>query len=213
MLAHNQGQMLNAARLAGSLGVSGQTVARYLDVPVEVLLVRRLQPWAVNGGKRLVRAPKVYVRDSGILHALLGIENKERLLGHPVAGSSWEGFVIDNLLASAPPGTRATFYRTAAGAEIDLLLEMRSGSPWAIEAKRSGSWPNPAKGFHIACDDIAAVRRFVVYPGTESFRLDAKTEAVPLRTMIAELKQGDPVPGEGTTERGATITGKKAPRK
>ena len=127
--------------------MSGQTVARYLDVLVDVLLVRRLQPWAGNDGKRLVRAPNVYVRDSGILHALLGIENKERLLGHPVAGSSWEGFVIDNLLACAPPGTRATFYRTAAGAAIDLLLEMRSGSPWAIEVKRSASWPNPAKGF------------------------------------------------------------------
>ena len=190
MLAHNQGQTLNAARIAGGLGVSGQTVARYLDVLVDLLLVRRLPPWMSNAGKRLVRLPKVYVRDSGTVHALLGIENKDRLLGHPVAGPSWEGFVIENLLASALPGTRASFYRTSAGAEIDLLMEMRAGAPWAIEVKRSVSAPNPSKGFHIACEDVAAARRFVVYPGTERFRLDPKTEVVPLVDMMAELKAG-----------------------
>jgi len=193
MLAHNHGQLLTSSRIAASLGVSGQTVARYLDVLVDLLLVRRLQPWSANAGKRLVRSPKVYVRDSGVLHALLGIENKERLLGHPVAGTSWEGFVIENLQAVALPGTRPSFYRTQAGAEIDLLIEMRSGSPWAIEVKRSVSSPHPTRGFHIACEDVQAERRFVVYPGTERFRLDAKTEVVPLRDMISELRLGSPM--------------------
>ena len=109
MLAHNQGQLLNAARLAAGLGVSGQTVARYLDILVDLLLVRRLQPWTANLAKRLVRSPKVFVRDSGIVHALLGVTDQEQLLGHPVVGSSWEGFVIENLLQPSqlpqPPGS------------------------------------------------------------------------------------------------------------
>jgi len=204
MLAHNHSQMLNAARVASGLGVSAQTVARYLDVLVDLLLVRRLQPWMANGGKRLVRAPKVFVRDSGILHALLGIENKDRLLGHPTVGASWEGFVIDNLLASASEGTRASFYRTAAGAEIDLVLEIRSGSPWAIEVKRSVGSPNPSKGFHIGSDDLGARRRFVVYPGTERFQFDAKTEVLPLTEMIAELRAASPFVGARATAREKT---------
>lgn len=190
MLAHNQGQLLNAARLAGSLGVSGQTVARYLDILVDLFLVRRLPPWNANAGKRLVRSPKVYVRDSGVVHTLLGIEDKERLLGHPVAGSTWEGLIIENLLAVAPQGTRSSFYRTTQGAEIDLVLEMPSGDLWAIEVKRSVGSPHPAKGFHIACDDIKAARRFVVYPGTEEFALDAKTRAIPLPDLMRLVSGG-----------------------
>ena len=108
MLAHNQGQMLNAAQLASGLGVSGHTVARYLDIMVDLLLVRRLQPWAANAKKRLVRTPKVYVRDSGLLHALLGIRNQEELLGHPVVGSSWEGLLIENILNALPPTAQPT---------------------------------------------------------------------------------------------------------
>ena len=109
MLAHNQGQMMNAAQLAAGLGISGQTVARYLDIMVDLLLVRRLQPWASNVGKRLVRSPKVYVRDSGLLHTLLGIRDQETLLGHPVVGSSWEGMVIENILSTLLPNTQAGF--------------------------------------------------------------------------------------------------------
>ena len=123
MLGHNQGQMLNAAQLAAGLGISGQTVARYLDIMVDLLLVRRLQPWASNAGKRLVRSPKVYVRDSGLLHTLLGIRDQETLLGHPVVGSSWEGMIIENILDTVPANTQAWFYRTSVGAEIDLILE------------------------------------------------------------------------------------------
>lgn len=185
MLAHNQGQMLNAARLAGSLGISGQTVARYLDTLVDLLLVRRLQPWASNTAKRLVRSPKVYVRDSGIVHALLGIGGQEELLGHPVAGQSWEGFVIENLIAAAPPGSNAWFYRTSAGAEIDLLLEYGSRKRWAIEVKRSISSPNPSRGFHLACEDVKATRRLVIYPGEERYHIDSLTEVMPLSAVLA----------------------------
>jgi len=185
MLAHNQGQMLNAARLAASLGVSGQTVARYLDLLVDLLLVRRLQPWTSHAAKRLVRSPKVYVRDSGIVHALLGIPDQEPLLGHPIVGPSWEGFVVENLLSAAPPGSKAWFYRTPAGAEIDLLLDFGPQGRWAIEVKRSLS-PHPSKGFHLACEDLQATRRLVVYPGKERYRLDAATEAIPLSVLLTE---------------------------
>jgi uncharacterized protein len=183
MLAHNHSQMLNAAKLAGSLGVSGQTVARYLDVLVDLLLVRRLRPWGNNAGKRLVRAPKVYVRDSGLVHALLRIRDREELFGHPIVGASWEGFVIENILAAVPSGTNAWFYRTSAGAEVDLLLEMGARQLWAVEVKRSLN-PHPSKGFHYACQDVKPNRRFVVYPGQERFRLDSWTEAIPLKDLI-----------------------------
>ncbi|MBK9169593.1 MAG: ATP-binding protein [Bryobacterales bacterium] len=185
MLAHNQGQLLNAARLASGLGVSGQTVARYLDTLVDLLLVRRLQPWTANPAKRLVRSPKTYVRDSGVVHALLGIGDRETLLGHPVAGPSWEGFVIENGLALLPAGSRAWYYRTAAGAEIDLLVEHAGGALWAIEVKRSLSSPHPSKGFHLACEDLGVERRTVVYPGTERYALDSGVEIVPLAMLRA----------------------------
>lgn len=148
MLAHNQGQMLNAAQLASGLGVSGHTVARYLDIMVDLLLVRRLQPWATNAKKRLVRTPKVYVRDSGLLHALLDIRDMETLMGHPVVGASWEGMLIENILDTLPATARSTFYRSAAGAEIDLVIEFNAKERWAIEIKRSISNPAP-KGASI----------------------------------------------------------------
>jgi hypothetical protein len=179
MLAHGQGQLFHAAPLASGLGVSGHTLARYLDVLVDLLLVRRLQPWGGNLKKRLVRSPKVFVRDSGLVHTLLGIRDQEELLGHPVAGPSWEGFVIENLLSLAPPGASAFFYRSSAGAEIDLLVEFAAGHRHAVEIKRSLSDPRPSKGFYLACDDLKVRGRWVVYPGRERFRLDARTEVVP----------------------------------
>jgi hypothetical protein len=192
MLAHSQGQLLNASRLASGLGVSGQTVARYLDTLVDLLLVRRLPPWTANHSKRLVRSPKVYVRDTGVTHALLTIPDLETLLGHPVAGPSWESFVIENLIAAAPAGSRAWFYRTAEGAEIDLLLDLGTVGRWAIEVKRSLANPSPSKGFHLASDDVKATRRLVVYPGQEPYRIDAKTEVTPLDRLARSLgKTGD----------------------
>jgi predicted AAA+ superfamily ATPase len=189
MLAHNQGQMLNAAQLASGLGVSGHTVARYLDIMVDLLLVRRLQPWATNAKKRLVRTPKVYVRDSGLLHALLDIRDMETLMGHPVVGASWEGMLIENILDVLPATARSTFYRSAAGAEIDLVVEFNAKERWAIEIKRSISNPAPQKGFYIGCEDIRATRQIVLYPGDERFNLDAKTEVMPLRTFLSDVLQ------------------------
>lgn len=182
MLAHMQGGMLNAAQLARSLGVDGKTVARYLDLLVDLLLVRRLPPFHANVGKRLVKSPKVYVRDSGIVHALLGLDGREAVLGHPVAGGSWEGFVLENLLAAAPERTRAYFYRTAAGAEIDLVLEMPGGRLWAIEIKR-GLAPTLDKGFHHARENLKPERSFIVYSGEDRYPKGEGIEVI----GIAEL--------------------------
>jgi hypothetical protein len=187
MLAHLQGSTLNSARLAASLGISGQTVARYLDLLVDLLLVRRLPPWTPgNPGKRLVRSPKVYVRDSGIAHALLGIRERDDLLGHPVAGASWEGWVIENLIAAAPDGTQAAFYRTASGAEIDLVLALNPRRLWAIEVKRSLA-PRVERGFQQASEDLEVETRFVVYPGSERFPLGREARAIGLGSLMAEL--------------------------
>ena len=185
MLAHQQGGLLNAAALARSLGVDGKTVASYLDLLVDLLLVRRLRPWHANAGKRLVKSPKVYVRDSGIAHALLDIGTTDDLLAHPVAGGSWEGFVIENILALAPEGTNAHFYRTGAGAEIDLVIEF-GRHRWAIEIKRSSA-PKLTRGFHVACEDIEPTERFVVYPGREAFPMGEGIEAVPLGDLLEHL--------------------------
>jgi len=187
MLAHEQGTILNHAAVAGGIGVSGQTVARYLDLMVDLLLVRRLQPWATNVGKRLIRSPKIYVRDSGLVHALLGLRDLDAVLGHPVTGGSWEGFVLENLLAAAPDGTRPWFYRTNAGAEIDLVLELPPKERWAIEIKRSSA-PTLARGYYIGCDDVKATRRLVVHTGDESFSLGDGVEAVTLADAVNALE-------------------------
>ena len=187
MLAHEQGQLLNASKLAASLGVSGQTIARYLDLLCDLMLVRRLQPWERNVRKRLVRTPKVYVRDSGLVHALLDLGTRDEVLGHPVAGGSWEGWAVENLVAAAPPGTSAWFYRTAAGAEVDLVLELPRRQRWAIEIKRSRA-PAVSKGFHLGAKDIGATRRLVVYPGSESFSLGNGITAVPLIGAMREIE-------------------------
>jgi len=186
MLSHNQGGIVNASILARSLEVSSVTVGRYLDLMADLLLVRRLQPWTFNVGKRLVRAPKVYVRDSGITHALLNIPGYNDLLGHPVAGGSWEGFVIENLLSVAPERALPYYYRTPGGAEIDFILEFSGSEKWAIEIKRSSS-PSLSRGFHIACDDIKADRRYVVYSGKDKFPLGNGVTAIPLPALMQEL--------------------------
>lgn len=183
MLAHNQGELLNAAKLASSLGVDGKTVARYLDLLVDLLLVRRLKPWHSNSGKRLVKSPKIYVRDSGITHALLGIGDREALLGHPVCGRSWEGFVIENCLSVAPPHTEAGFYRSSAGAECDLLLTFPDQTTWAIEIKRSLS-PSLQKGFYFAQEDIKPAASFLVYPGAESYSVAEGVKAIGLLALL-----------------------------
>ncbi len=187
MLAHSQGGLLNAASLARSLAVDGKTVASYLDLLVDLLLVRRLPPWHGNLRKRLVKSPKIYVRDSGLVHALLRVADREALLAHPVAGASWEGMVIESLIAAAPSGTAAYFFRSAAGAEIDLLLHPPGqAAPWAIEIKR-GLAPKIEKGFYLACDDVKPQRKRVVYGGVERFPLADSVDVVSLVDLCEEI--------------------------
>lgn len=186
MLAHAQGGLLNAAALSRGLGVDGKTVSRYLNLMTDLLLVRRLSPWRRNVGKRLVKSPKVYVRDSGIVHALLGLTSKEDLLGHPVVGASWEGFVIETLVSRLPDGSEASYYRSSGGAEIDLIVTLPGHRPWAIEVKRSLN-PRPRKGFHSACNDVRPERKLVVYPGAERYGITPDTEAIALLDLAREL--------------------------
>ena len=188
MLAHTQGGLLNAAALARGLGVDNKTVSRYLDLMVDLLLVRRLAPWRRNVGKRLVKSPKVYVRDSGIVHALLGLGSKEEVTGHPVVGMSWEGFVIETLLSIAPERAEASFYRASGGAEIDLILTLPGRRPWAVEIKRSLD-PRPRKGFHSACEDVRPEAKFVVYPGEERYRIAEDIEAVSVGGLAGEVAE------------------------
>jgi len=187
MLAHSQGGQLNTAQLGASLGLSAPTARGYVELLEDLLLVRTLRPWSGNVRKRLVKSPKVYLRDSGITHALLGLETLDDLLGHPVAGPSWEGFIIENLIACLPTGGEVCFYRTAAGAEIDLVIQ-RGQEITAIEIKRSTA-PTLSKGFHLGCADIGATERFVVYPGDERFPLTKDTEAIPLVELMVLLRE------------------------
>ena len=187
MLAHNQAQILNAASLARGLAVDGKTVAGYLDLLVDLLVVRRLPAWHRNVGKRLVKSPKVYVRDTGIAHALLGIRDKEALLGHPVVGQTWESFIIETLITTAPDGTEAHYYRTSNGTEIDLLLTLPNRELWAIEVKRSSA-PKIERGFHSACADLKPHKGFFVYAGIERFPLDKTTDAIGI-VELAEMLQ------------------------
>jgi uncharacterized protein len=186
MLSHNQGGLFSAAPLAKSLSVDGKTVARYLDLMVDLLLVRRLMPFHINTRKRTVKSPKVYVRDSGLVHALLNIEDMDQLNGHPVVGTSWEGFVIENLLSVLPWQVQTFFYRTSAGAEIDLVMELLPGKYWAVEIKR-GLSARLEKGFYSAYEDLKPDRTFVVYSGNERYQIDKKIEAIGLKELMLIL--------------------------
>ena len=186
MLAHSQGGLWNAAALARSLAVDGKTVARYVDLLVDLLLVRRLPPFHANVRKRLAKSPKVYVRDSGIVHTLLRLDDTEGVLGHPIAGASWEGFVIETLIRAAPERARASFYRTASGVEIDLILELPGARVWAIEIKR-GLAPAVDKGFRVALDDVKPDRAFLVHGGDDRYPKGCGVEAIGLRALAEEL--------------------------
>jgi predicted AAA+ superfamily ATPase len=188
MLAHAQGSMLNQARLAASLAVSAPAVGRYVDLLVDLLLVRRLPAWSGNIGKRLTRAPKIYIRDSGLVHGLLDIEEMHDLLGHPVAGASWEGFAIETLIAAAGDRRRALFYRTEDGAEIDLVLERGGEVEMAIEIKRSTA-PTLTRGFDLACEVLRPRERYVVHGGSEAWPMRADIQAVPLGWLVERLSE------------------------
>jgi predicted AAA+ superfamily ATPase len=182
MLAHEQGRTLNAAMLARSLEVSSPTVGRYVDLLADLLLIRRLAPWSGNVAKRLVRAPRVFVRDSGLLHALLELPDLDAVLGHPVVGGSWEGFVIETLLAAAGDALTPSFYRTQDGAEMDLVLERGGRVAFAVEVKRSSA-PVLSRGYYHACQVLRPERRLVVHGGDASWS-DAGVEYVSLSDAV-----------------------------
>lgn len=183
MLAHNQGQVINQSKIAGNLSVSVPTVRRYLDLLTDLLLIRPLRPWAGNIGKRLVKSPKYYIRDSGLTHALLGIQTLDELMGHPVVGKSWEGFVIENLLVVAPRRAIPFFFETSSHAEIDLVFETGPKNRIAIEIKRSLS-PALSSGFYNTCTALGIKDRYIVYPGTESFPLSKDVRVMSLKEMM-----------------------------
>ena len=185
MLAHNQGQMLNASRIASGLDVSSPTVNRYIDLLVDLFLVRRLEPLHTNTGKRLVKSPKLYIRDTGLLHALLRLETLDDLSGHPVFGSSWEGFVIETLVMACQ-GARVSFYRTSAGAEVDLVLDLEGKEGrWVVEVKR-GLNPTVTRGIRSSMEDLNPERAFIVYSGDETYPVTKNIDAISL-TDIAKL--------------------------
>lgn len=187
MLAHLQGESVNFSKLGANLEVDSKTVSSYIDILVDLLLVRRLEPWHANVKKRLVKSPHFYIRDSGILHRLLGIGDHNSLLSNPVLGKSWEGFVIENVLSVLPNHVEAYFYRTAAGAEIDLLLKLSGKELWAIEIKNSVA-PKIKKGFHLACKDIKATRKYVIYGGEDEFPIAKDTTVLSLKGMLVKLQ-------------------------
>jgi predicted AAA+ superfamily ATPase len=188
MLAHNQSTQLNAAQLGANLDVAASTAKRYIELLEDLLLIRSIRPWSGNLGKRLVKAPKVYIRDSGLVHALLNLKTTEDVLGHPVVGASWEAFVIENLISCLPIGVTPWFYRTAAGAEIDLVIEQNKKKIYAIEIKRSLT-PSVSKGFYSGCEDIGATHKFVVYSGQEQYSMGKGITAIPLIELMQELKK------------------------
>ncbi len=187
MLAHLQGESVNYSTLAGNLEVDSKTISRYIDILVDLLLVRRLEPWHVNVKKRLVKSPRFYVRDSGVLHRLLAISDYDALLSNPILGKSWEGFVVENILSILPVTTGASFYRTAAGAEIDLVLKISSTETWAIEIK-SGSAPKIKPGFYTACEDVRATHRYVVYGGDDEFSIKHNATMISLQKLMLKLQ-------------------------
>ena len=186
MLAHLHGEPLNRARLVESLGLDTRTVNRYLDLMADLYLLRHLPAWHKNVKKRLLKRPRLYYRDSGLLHALLGVVTLDDLQGHPIIGKSWEGFVVEQLLVIGDDKVSGYYYRSAGGAEVDLVLEFASGELWQIEVKRSLK-PKPSRGFHAAGEVLGPTRKWVVYPGSESYPLGNGTTAVSLAELAARL--------------------------
>lgn len=189
MLSHNQGGVLNAAKLARNIYIDVRTVSKYLDLLVDLLLVRKLPPWSVKVGKRLTKSPKVYVRDSGLVHALLAVREYDSLLSHPVVGASWEGFVIEQILNVKSNHAQAYFYRTHGGAELDLLLVWPDNTKWAIEIKRTTP-PRPSRGFCSACEDVNPTRRFIAYPGNETYQLSKDVTVIAIADLAALARRG-----------------------
>lgn len=189
MLAHGHGQLFNASSIAASLGVAASTTTRYLDHLCDALMVRRLEPFHINIGKRLVKSPKVYVRDSGLLHSLLNIQSVNDLLGHPSTGASWEGFVIEQIAAHLPSGASLSFYRTAAGAEMDAVVEL-GGQRMGFEVKFSSA-PKVTKGFWQAREDLQLAHTCIVAPVSEGWPVQDGVSVVGVADVAAALTRLD----------------------
>lgn len=187
MLAHLQGEPVNISKLASNLEVQRASINQYIDILTDLLLVRRLEPWHENVKKRLVKSPRYYIRDSGINHRLLGIGNYDALLSNPVLGKSWEGFVMENIHSVLPRRAETYFYRTAAGAEIDLVIRMPSSEIWAVEIKHGVS-PKLSKHYNETCADIGATRKYVIYGGDDTFPLGNDITMISLRKFMQELR-------------------------
>ncbi|MDA0348563.1 MAG: ATP-binding protein [Verrucomicrobia bacterium] len=186
MLAHVHGQQLNLSNLGKSLETSHTTIRNYLDLLTDFYMIRQIPPWAGNTKKRLVKAPKVYIRDSGLLHTLLNTPDLESLLGHPILGASWEGFVVENILSRLSSKWCYSYYRTSAQAELDLVLEGPLNQRVAIDIKRSVA-PKITKGYHFACEDLKATQKVVIYAGTETFPISGGIEAMGIKTFLNSL--------------------------
>jgi hypothetical protein len=197
MLAHQQGATLNLSRLAASLGIDAKTVRHYLDLLEGLYLIRSLPPWTRNVGKRLVKSPKIYWRDTGLLHALAGLGQLEQVLGHPWCGHSWEGYCIEQILALLPPGTSCSHYRTQAGAEVDLVLEFSSGGIHAIEIKRTLS-PKLAPAFLESMNTLGASRGTYLIPEGEPYPLSGSVTAMGLKPFLKTLGNPEPPLHPGT---------------
>lgn len=186
MLAHYNGNVVNHSEIGRSLGLSHTSIRNYLDTLTDFYMVRQLPPWSGNLKKRLVKSPKVYIRDTGILHSLLKISTRDALLGHPLAGGSWEGFIVETLLSVIDNRWDACYFRTATQVELDLILTAPNGDVWAIEIKRASA-PKASRGFHEACNDVQANRKWVIYPGADRYPLTHGAEAIGLAEVLHEL--------------------------
>jgi len=188
MLAHCQGEPVNYSKLGGNLEIDGKTVSHYIDILVDLLLVKRLEPWHANVKKRLVKSPRFYVRDSGIQHRLLSIDSYDALLSNPVLGKSWEGFVVENIHSVLPRHAQTYYYRTAAGAEIDLVIKLSVSEIWAVEIKH-GTAPKLGKHFNQTCADVGATQKYVVYGGDDEFPIGNEVTVVSLQGIMQKLQQ------------------------
>jgi len=189
MLAHLQGETVNYSKLASNLEVNAKTVSNYIDILTDLLLVRRLEPWHENVKKRLVKSPRCYIRDSGILHRLLGIDSYDELLSNPVLGKSWEGFAVGNILSVLPNRAETRFYRTTGGAEVDLVIKMPSSDIWAIEIKY-GVAPKLGKHYSKTCDDIGATHKYILYGGEDEFPVGKDVKVISLSKLMGRLYRG-----------------------
>lgn len=190
MLAHYHGQQPSISAIGKALEVSHTTAKSYLDILTDFYMVRQIQPWSGNTKKRLVKTPKIYIRDSGLLHKLLNISDFDSLLGNPIVGASWEGFVAENIINQLSNKWQYSYYKSTSQTEIDLVLEGPRNQVWAIEIKKSAA-PHVSTGFHTACEDVAATKKFVVYSGYDRFPMSNKTEAVGLIEMLKMLSEDD----------------------